>query len=203
MDEFIVPCSEKHRNFLYKTPIIDNYDNILIELKNFIYSSGYLDNLSIDSAKQFDWDYFRDQCPKLYDWFDSQGIACSVAKVLNVPPYTQGWIHSDIGEKGAELALNIGIENAVNNWNIFYKIKGRPENTSSTPGQNEPWIYFNEGNRENVESIDEIGRYDLTLPKIFNTRIPHRVLNFTESRRIVTTFRFDPDLDINAIKFYD
>ena len=197
MQEYKIDCLDKHRNFIYKTPLMAEVELLTNELKSFILPIINTTTLSIDNAVALNFEDLKTNCPRLYAYFDSYNLNCSVAKVLNIPPMTSGWIHADAGDN--ELALNIGLENAVDNWNIFYKIIGEPEQTNSTPGQGEPWVYF----KENNVIAEEIGRYNLETPKLFNNRIPHKVVNNTSARRIVTTFRFLPDPDINKIMYVD
>lgn len=197
MVEYKVNCLDKHKYFIYRTPSINEVNLLTDELRNFVLPVVNSTTLSIDNAIALNFEELRKNCPRLFAYFDSYNLNCTVAKVLNIPPMTNGWIHSDSGKN--ELALNIGLENAVDNWNVFYKIIGAPEQTNSTPGQGEPWVYFKE---ENVIA-EEIGRYNLETPKLFNNRIPHKVINNTSARRIVTTFRFSPDPDIDRIAYVD
>jgi hypothetical protein len=195
MQEYKVDCLDKHRNFIYKTPLIAELESLTAELKEFVLPVVNATTLSIDNAISLDFKELKKNCPRLFEYFDGYNLNCTVAKVLNIPPMTNGWIHADSGNN--ELALNIGLENAADNWNIFYKIYGLPEQTNSTPGQGEPWIYF----KEDKVIAEEIGRYNLETPKMFNNRIPHKVVNNTSARRIVTTFRFSPDPDIDKIEY--
>jgi hypothetical protein len=195
MIEYKVDCSDKHRDFMYRTPAINEVDLLTEELKLFVLPIVDIAKLSIDNAVALDFSQLKKNCPRLFEYFDSYNLNCSVAKVLNIPSMTSGWIHSDSGNN--ELALNIGLENAIDNWNVFYKIIGLPEQTNSTPGQGEPWVYF----KEDKVIAEEIGRYNLETPKMFNNRIPHKVVNNTSARRIVTTFRFSPDPDIDKIAY--
>jgi hypothetical protein len=195
--EYTVDCLDKFKDFVFKTPVIHDLDLLTQELKDYVMPIVNSTTFSIDNAIALDFQELSQRCPRLFAYFRQNNLRCEVSKVLNIPSMTNGWIHADAGIY--EIALNIGLENAANNWNVFYKITGLPESTSTTPGQGESWVYFKDGNI----NVEEIARYNLDTPKFFNVKIPHRVVNNTDSRRIVMTFRFLPDPDIDKIAYVE
>jgi len=105
--------------------------------------------------------------------------------------YTVGYstldIHKDnlIGT-GGELAINIPLENCENSITSFWKTD-KPQIKKFTTHVH---MYYGYPNDAHCEKIDE---FKLTQPVIFNTQIPHSVINPTDKWRRAISLRFIED----------
>jgi hypothetical protein len=175
-------------NFLYTRLSIEGLDN---ELRDFA-----LGNIPTESTSAFTMLDIRDavhQCPNLSQWFHQHTLIPRACAILVHQPGTGiAAAHTDIQPQA--LALNFGIENVADTWTSLYKVV-RGEATYITQLNGLPYNNFRDA------ELEEITRYSLTTPVLFNTQIPHAVHNTTNRRRIALSFRFVSDKPL--LKFID
>jgi hypothetical protein len=95
-------------------------------------------------------------------------------------------IHRDAGaEEGQCLAINIPLENCDNSVTKFWKTS-KPEIKQFTPN-GIPYNYFE------MDGCEQIDEFVLSRPIIFNTSVPHLVVNPQDVWRKAISIRFKTD----------
>jgi hypothetical protein len=126
------------------------------------------------------------------------GLRIEKAILIQVRPekkdsniYPNGYSTLDIHKDnligiGGELAINIPLENCENSITSFWKTD-KPQIKKFTT---HAMLYYGYPNDTHFEKIDE---FKLTQPVIFNTQIPHSVINPTDKWRRAISLRFIED----------
>lgn len=95
-------------------------------------------------------------------------------------------IHRDAGdEDGRSLAINIPLDNCDNSTTAFWK-SNKTETIKFTPN-GMPYRSFD------LEDCEQISEFNLTKPVIFDTQIPHSVVNPQDVCRRAISIRFEKD----------
>jgi len=167
-------------DFLYTHLDIEGID---AEIRNFA-----LDSIPVNTGSAFTMLNIKDavhQCPRLSQWFREHTLiprACAI--LVHQPGAGINAAHTDIQPQA--LALNFGIENVADTWTSLYKVvKGQA--TYITQPNGLPYNNFIGA------ELEEVARYSLTTPVLFNTQVPHAVHNTTTNRRVALSFRFVSD----------
>ena len=170
------------KDFVWQHLDIEKIDNIQVQLKEYVFNNF---TESKDAFTNIDVDKLLENCNLIKEYFDSVRLTVRrAALVIHTPGAGIGGAHIDI--QPFDLAINIGIHNAVLTHTAFYKlVSGEP--THSIQANGLPFTSY----RSAV--LEEIDRYNLIKPVIFNTKQIHSVHNNTTDKRISLTFRFTRD----------
>lgn len=175
----------KKKSILFKFIEVENYDQILSELKNYV----------IDVAKGNDRVDFSlvpkkevyQYCPTFKNWIEYKKLdlrGCAI--IVKHPPYFPG-IHTDnIGPDIGKYAMNFPIQNCDEAKTEFFGGDIKYKWLVNVNG-----LDYQEYDMSCLEVTDS---YVLTGPLIFDVTVPHRVSNHTGKTRIVISFRFACDL---------
>lgn len=170
-------------NFLFKNLKIDNYNIIEKEIKKYIinnYSTLSTPFVKININKLF---Y---NCINLHNWIKQYHLNCAVAAVISIPSKKNG-IHTDQNKN--RYAINFGIQNYLNSPTILYKLKKLSEEKLKLSEN----VFYNKINDSDVEEID---RFYLTTPVMFDTLIPHSIVHNENNIRISLSLRFENDISL-------
>jgi hypothetical protein len=169
------------KDFTYKKISVENYDQILDELKKFC-------EPLIDSAvsfKHLNIEHFVDQCPLTMLWFTSNNLELRIIALVttngitsNVDPHTD--------TQSLNLALNFPILNCDKSYTSFYKRLSGEKLKRVLPNG---IIYTSFINAE----YEEIDRVTLDTATVLNTKVPHQVWVTSIGIRSAISFRFTQD----------
>jgi hypothetical protein len=170
-------------NFLYKTIQIDNYENIINELSVYAYAHEPV----IESQNPYYHLTLQDvlaKCPSINLWFMQQGIRPRVCAIITIMGDGSNHIHVD-SQKNT-LALNFGIKIPEGSFTGIYKqIEGSLIESKQPNGI--PRYLFKDA------KFLLIDKFDLHMPTLFNTKVPHGVFSPFGMKRISLSFRFVED----------
>lgn len=174
-----------NNNFLYKDIEIENYDSIIAELRTF-----FLRNSSVaDDSMHFillDKNQLIDESPFLSNWLSVNNLRLKNAALIMVKENAKNLSpHIDTQENA--LALNFPILNCKNCWTSIYKLVDGKEILGVLPN-GQTYINF-----DNSAKFEELTRFNLDNPVIFNTKFPHQVWNPNNTTRISASLRFVED----------
>lgn len=121
-----------------------------------------------------------------------------VYAVVLIILYPRKWeptspIHTDSDDENSDgVVYNIPILGCEDAYTISYKLKeGQSPNKSEImPGGTRPYVIYTE---DQVEKIGEI-RYGHNTTNLIDTSQPHKVTNYPNTIRIMTSFRWNPPL---------
>ena len=86
-----------------------------------------------------------------------------------------------------QLALNFAIQNCEGTYTGMYEVIKGEQTYTALPNGVHYYKYDDDA------EFNEIGRFDLSKPTIFNTHVPHRVVNPQQAPRISASLRFKKD----------
>lgn len=137
----------------------------------------------------FDIDTFIPECPKFMSvckQLDCEPFAVVLYGIMPGRVQPENEVpHTDALD--VKLALNFAIQDCANTYTALYKVtKG---NSTFTALPNGVHYYKYDDDSE----FEEIARFDLSKPTLFNTHIPHRVVNPADQPRISASIRFKMD----------
>lgn len=169
-------------NFLFQKIYFSNFEEICSELRSHVLTHlpPNKNNFNhIDSVK------LLKDCPLIKKWIIDNSLMLRKIAVIRIEANDMGSVHIDTQKHF--LALNFPILNCENTYTGLYKIiKGSPKILTMSNG-----ITYN--TFDDCE-FEEIARYNIVDSAIlFNTKVPHRVNNPTDSMRVAVSFRFEPD----------
>lgn len=168
--------------FLFQKIHLSNFNEICKELRSHVLTHlpPNKNNFNhMDSAK------LLKDCPLMTKWIIENSLMLRKIAVITINPNSVGSIHTDTQQNS--LALNFPILNCENTYTGLYKvIHGEPKIMTMTNG-----LTYNTFDNCEFEEIDRYNIVDSAI--LFNTKIPHRVNNPTDTTRIAVSFRFDPD----------
>jgi hypothetical protein len=169
-------------NFLSSEIEINDFDNILKEFNSIIDSyrlnnQGYFYHIDKTS--------FLNDCKTVKKYFEDNFFETQDIMIVEIPPHTIGDVHIDTQKN--TLALNFPVVNCDNSYTSLYKINsGVAKMIKMTNGLTH--ISFNKCD------FTEIDRFYLKENAVlFNTKIPHNVINLSDKLRIAVSFRFVRD----------
>lgn len=174
--------------FIYKKLDIQNYEQILLELKTWFIPQIPSDGHS-DAFLKLDNQDFFDKCPITMDWFKENNLQI-IAVVLTTFLPDNAQKDSDaphIDTQSTDLAINFPILNCKNTFTSFYETINENKVLTKLGNGITYWTFD-----ENT-TYKEIDRFVLDGPVLFNTKIPHQVNNPTNFPRYSASFRFKED----------
>jgi len=168
--------------FLFQKIHLSNFKEICEELRSHVLTHlpPNKNNFNhMDSIK------LLKDCPLIKNWIIKNSLMLRKIAVIILEPNSTGSVHTDT--QGNFLALNFPILNCENTYTGLYKIiKGNPKIIAMSNGLT--YNTFDEC------EFEEIARYNIVESAIlFNTKVPHRVNNPTDTKRVAVSFRFNPD----------
>ena len=86
----------------------------------------------------------------------------------------------------SQLALNMNILNCEVPKTKLFNTSALPTVDSAQSGA----LYYR---YPTTAVFDQIAEFDLALPVLFNTQVPHQVCNMTDEKRMSISFRFYQD----------
>lgn len=170
------------KNFTWAHLDIPNIDKIHIQLKEYVFK--ILPDIK-DVFNNIDVSATLENCNLIKEYFDSINLNVRrIALICNNPGAGINGAHVDI--QPFDLAINIGIYNNELTYTTFYEVvSGEPSYMKQDNGL--PYTSY----RGVV--LNEVDRYNLVKPVIFNTKKIHSVHNNTSEKRISISFRFTRD----------
>ena len=172
-------------NFLVKHLVIPNYELILGEIQSF-----YLKNMPNDVSQYGHISPVRllDSSPNLKQWLADNNLILSKSAIIRTPPPTKNldlYPHTDTQLR--DLALNFPVQNCEGCYTALYKMTNGTQNLKVLPNGLSYVIYSAD------VKFEEITRFTLNGPVLFNTKVPHQVWNPTDKLRISARLRFTVD----------
>lgn len=122
--------------------------------------------------------------PTLATWFEKQGLVVDRCAHLGQRPQSQQALHIDTGNNS--IALNFPIEVVEEAYTLFYKFKGKLVDRY-TPNTNVRYQEYVD------DALEELGRYVLKAPTLINIKLPHSIVNKSDTIRYCFSFRFKED----------
>ena len=113
--------------------------------------------------------------------------------IISAKPDTSLPIHIDSNLEDSPWAINIPIYNCddVRSYTAFYKTIKDITPIEKSPKETHGDAYFD----YTLDQVEEIDRLHLTTAMLFNTQVPHRVVNGSDKPRIIISVRFHPGFD--------
>lgn len=169
-------------NFLFQKIYFPNFKEICDELRAHVLT--HLPH-NKNNFNHIDSTTLLKDCLLIKKWIIENSLVLRKIAVIRIEANDKGSVHIDTQKHF--LALNFPILNCEDTYTGLYKVThGEPKIVSMTNG-----LTYN--TFDNCK-FEEITRYNIVDSAIlFNTKIPHRVNNPTNSARITVSFRFDPD----------
>jgi hypothetical protein len=170
-------------NFLYKTIRIDNYENIIGELSAYAFAHEPV----IERQNPYYHLNLQDvlaKCPGINLWFMQQEIRPRVCAIIAI--IGDGSDHIHVDSQKNTLALNFGITIPEGSFTGMYKQIGGSLNESLQPNGIPRYLFEN-------AKFSLIDKFDLHMPTLFNTKVPHGVFSPIGEKRISLSFRFVDD----------
>jgi len=176
-------------SFYFKYVLIDNYTDIINELKPYILKHIEGFKLGFHLIEPIP---VLNSCRALTEFIDSNNLKIESLAVIIVPPNTNNNIHIDYTSKPvSSLALNMEIQNCIIPKTKQYFTESVPE-LAYTPSNIEYFKYPDDA------IFTEVSQFDLRQPVLFETQIPHQICNPTNERRVSISFRFTKDPEFSA-----
>lgn len=123
--------------------------------------------------------------PTVVKWFQENNLEVRQVAYISLAGHTSQQAHVDSGEP--QLALNFPVINCDEVVTEFFKLEEQDLTIQYTVETNLPYHHFDSTDK------DPIGSFSLTQPTLLNIKMPHRVVNNTDSERISLSFRFKND----------
>lgn len=137
----------------------------------------------------FDVDQFCQACPKFVELCDTLHCVPSAAVMYGILPH-QVQPENDVphtDDLKTALALNFALQHCAGTHTGMYQVIKGEQTYTKLPNGVHYWKYNDD------TEFNEIARFDLTKPTLFNTHIPHRVVNPMNQPRISASIRFKKD----------
>jgi hypothetical protein len=170
-------------NFLHKTIHIDNYENIINELSAYAFAHEPI----IERQNPYYHLNLQDvlaKCPGINLWFMQQEIRPRVCAIIAI--IGDGSDHIHVDSQKNTLALNFGITIPEGSFTGIYKqIEGSLIESKQPNGI--PRYLLKDA------KFSLIDKFDLHMPTLFNTKVPHGVFSPFGMKRISLSFRFVED----------
>jgi hypothetical protein len=171
-------------NFFFKELDIPNYEAVLSEIQKF-----YMANNPQEDRSQFSHisaGLLELNSPNLAQWLKDYNLQLRVAAIIRTPSGNVNIVpHVDTQTK--DLAINFPVVNCADCWTGFYQLTGGEKINRVLPNRL-TYVNFSDD-----ATFEEVSRFVLTKPTIFNTKQPHAVVNPTNSIRIAASLRFVRD----------
>jgi len=142
---------------------------------------------------------FNDECPLFLEWTKQHNIKTEWVVGIKVNAYNgqnQTKVpHTDLRPEDKNFALNFPVKNCEQTYTCMYKLIEGKEiivNDTSIAGGDADYKIFSQDSK-----FEEIAKFYLNKPTLFNTNIPHQVYNDTNQDRLSLSLRFEsnPVLD--------
>ena len=128
-----------------------------------------------------------DSVNTIHPWDDILTIGLIIAEPHSMVP-----IHSDMNVPHM-YALNVPIYNTANAYTAFFRSKVDKHPWAAEQKHGDAFnFYF-------YEDLEYLGAFSLVQPAIFNTHVPHAIINPTDDFRCVLSFRFNSPFDFQKI----
>jgi hypothetical protein len=169
-------------NFLFKEIKIKNLKDINFQLR---FAIDYYRPKNQNYFNHIDKDNFLKECPSINDYFVCNNFEVNKIAIIEIPGRSESALHIDT--QNNFLALNFPVINCDQSYTAFYKIvEGSPNIIKMANG-------LTNLNFDNC-GTEELDRFYLKQNAIlFNTKIPHKVFNFSDNPRLSISFRFVND----------
>lgn len=171
------------KNFLYKTIRIDNYENIINELSAYAFAHEPV----IEKLNPYYHLNLQDvlaKCPGINLWFTQQEIRPRVCAIIAI--IGDGGDHIHVDSQKNILALNFGIKIPKGSFTGMYKLIEGSLSESKQPNGIPRYLFEN-------AKFSLVDKFDLHMPTLFNTKVPHGVFSPIGMKRISISFRFIDD----------
>ena len=175
-------------NFYYKHIDIENYQEIIEEIRSYLipFLDTNISGIGIIKIPQTD---LTDNCTKLSNWLKQNDMFIEMAALHIMPKKQTGYIHSDHdGSRKTNLAFNLDVENGDSTTTAFFEVNA-PGKIVHTARQGLPYVVY----PYSKDTCKKVTEYNLTKPVLLNISKPHLVINDTDHRRVALTLRFETD----------
>jgi len=157
---------------------VPNWEKLVAEFKPYILNlcKGIVGYHNVDQL------LFYPHATKILSYFERLSVVSKAIGLIIIPPGYPHHIHVDgIISNSDPYALNFEIQNCCIPKTRMYR------STKTGQALYTPQVRYT---KYNLEDCDLIKEFDLTMPIIFNTQVPHNVWNPTKETRISISFRF-------------
>jgi hypothetical protein len=163
---------------------IPDSDKITDELTAYIDDYIQQNNPS-EFATKLDAGDIMDKCPIIGSWFTQNSLSVKNCYLIIAQPNTNYQAHVDgpVGGSDTLSALNFGIHNISKTYTVLYKHMSGEILIKKLPN-GVPYKCYS------MAKLEEVGRFTLDSPILFNACIPHAVHNPTDKTRVSVSFRF-------------
>ena len=163
--------------------IVNNFPNdLLIKVKE-VWQEGIWEN-TIEANPGIMWHHWLRTGHELFNFFPKESL--TLEYYLN-PPHVINGVHLD---RGRFSALNIPVQ--VDIANSFFAI-GKTDNLNYyTPRQDDYTFETTEKGKKGFFEYekDMMLHYNLDKPVLFNTKVPHGLINNSDTERIILSVTF-------------
>jgi len=174
--------------FLYRELDIDNIQNIHQELRLWYMPRVPKDLINQPFAVLNREDFVRD-CDHFMSWANAESLEPVDVVVYSIMPgrvQPENEVPHTDTSKYYDLALNFAIANCEGTHTGMYAVTGE-QTLTKLPNGITYWKYNDDA------EFTELARFDLSKPTLFNTKVPHRVVNPMDTPRISASIRFKKD----------
>ena len=145
---------------------------------------------------------FQSQPRELFEKFEILLSSIEIVKprtdivniaIVTCKPQSRSPIHVDtIGDQHLS-AINFPIYNCKDTYTCFYKILNNAEPRTIVQEHGDPYLDYD------PTDLEEIDRMYLHKAAVFNTQVPHGVINDTDETRIILSVRFRTPIDMSKL----
>jgi len=145
---------------------------------------------------------FYSQPKELFEKFETLFNSIEVVKpredivnfaIVTCNPHSRSPVHTDTIGDGHVSAINFPIYNCRDTYTCFYKILNNAETRIADQDHGDPYVNYD------PNDLEEIDRLYLHKAAVFNTQVPHGIINDTDEPRIILSVRFNTPIDISKI----
>ena len=170
-----------------RTIDIPNSAKITDELTEYIDNYIQQNNPS-EFATKLDARDIVAKCPIIANWFTKNSHTVKNCYLIIAQPNTNYQAHVDGAVAASDRlpALNFGIHNISDTYTVMYKHIGGEIVIKRLPN-GVPYKCYSQA------ELEEVGRFTLASPVLFNAATPHAVHNPTDKIRVSVSFRFNEE----------
>ena len=145
---------------------------------------------------------FQSQSLELFEKFETLLSSVELIKprtdisniaLVTCAPHSKAPVHTDTLGDGHVSAINFPIYNCKDTYTCFYKVLNNAEPKTIVQEHGDPYFDYD------LKDLEEIDRLYLHKAAVFNTQVPHGVINNTDETRIVLSVRFKTPIDISIL----
>ena len=113
--------------------------------------------------------------------------------IVSCKSHSRSPVHVDTIADGHVSAINFPIYNCKDTYTCFYKILNNAEPRTAVQEHGDPYLDYD------LKDLEEIDRLYLHKAAVFNTQVPHGIINETDETRIILSVRFNTPIDMSKL----